>query len=82
LEELPKGRKLVSSKWVFGVKCKVDGGVDHYKARIIVRGSSQIHGVDFDKTYAPLAKFVSIRILLAFITTLHLEAFGCQEHFF
>jgi hypothetical protein len=56
--------------------------VDHYKARIIVRSSSQIHGVDFDKTYAPLAKFVSIITLLAFITTLHLEAFGCQEHFF
>jgi hypothetical protein len=47
--------------------------VDHYKARLVVRGSFQIHGVDFDKTYAPLAKFVLIKNLLAFVTTLHLE---------
>jgi hypothetical protein len=47
--------------------------VDHYKARLVIRGSFQIHGVDFDKTYVLLAKFVSIRTLLAFIITLHLE---------
>jgi hypothetical protein len=72
-QSCPKGGKLVNSKWVFQVKCKVDGDVDHYKARLVVRGSFQIHSVDFDKTYAPLAKFVSIKTLLTYVTTLHLE---------
>jgi hypothetical protein len=69
LGELPKGR----SEWVFQIKRKANMGVDHYKARLVVKGFSQICGVDFDETYAHVTKVISTRILLAFATTLDLE---------
>ncbi len=60
-------------KRVFRVECKGDGGVDCYRARFIAKGFFQTYGVDFDKMYAHVLKFISIWPLLAFATTLDLE---------
>jgi len=73
LGKLPKGRKPIICEWVFQIKCKANGGVDRYKARLVVKGFSQICGVDFHETYAHVTKLISIRILLASTTTLDLE---------
>jgi hypothetical protein len=55
------------------VKHNVEDEVDWYKAQLVARGFSQTHGIDFDKTYVPVAKFVSIRTMLALGAILDLE---------
>jgi hypothetical protein len=61
---LPKGRKPISCKWVFKIKHGVHGEVKRYKARLVARGFTQTFGVDYNETFAPVAKFVSIRYIL------------------
>jgi len=64
LEDVPSGVKPISSKWVFKTK-QLSGGGIRYKARLVIRGYEQIAGVDFDETFAPLAKLSSLQMLLA-----------------
>ncbi len=71
--ELLNGRKLVSCKWVFQVKHNVKDEVDQYKAQLVAKGFSQIHGIDFDKMYVPITKFVSIKTMFVFGAILDLE---------
>ena len=62
---LPRGPKAIRSKWVFTVKEIVEGLIERYKARLVAKGFLQKYGVDFEETFAPVAKFTSIRIILS-----------------
>ena len=73
LAALPKDRKSVGSKWVFCTKRDALGQVVCYKARQVAKGYSQVEGVDFNETFAPVAKFTTIRYLLAIGAALDLE---------
>ena len=60
LVDLPPGCKAIKSKWVF--KCKADGC---FCMHLVAKGFMQIQGIDYDETFSPVARFESLRLLLA-----------------
>ena len=65
LEKLPRGRNVVSSKWVFKSKTNPDGSLNRRKARLVARGFSQTAGVDYFETFAPVVRYESVRCALS-----------------
>jgi hypothetical protein len=65
LIERPANTNVVNCKWVFRIKKNSEGGIEKYKARLVARGFTQIYGVDYFETFAPVAKLASIRTILA-----------------
>jgi hypothetical protein len=61
-------QNVVGTKWVFRDKQDEHGVVTRNKARLMAKGYSQVEGLDFGETYAPVARLESIRILLAYAT--------------
>ena len=69
----PKGVRLIKSKYVYRVKKDWTGKVSKRKSRLVVQGFSQREGVDYDETFAPVAKVTTFRLMLALAKTLNLE---------
>lgn len=67
-KDLPKGRKLLTGKWVFKTKRRPDGSVEKYKARWTARGFTQRHGEDFTTTFAPTPRPATAKTLIALAT--------------
>lgn len=69
----PKGANVVTCRWVFAIKYQQDGTVEKFKARLVARGFSQIHGIDYDETFAPTVRMDTMRAVLALIAIEDLE---------
>jgi hypothetical protein len=59
------GLNVIDCKWVFKLKQKPDGSIDHYKARLVANGFKQQYGIDYDETFSPVVKPTTIRLLLS-----------------
>ena len=57
--------KIVGNKWVFRIKYNSDGLVSRYKARFVAKGFHQTHGIDNTKTFSPMVKVSTIRVVLS-----------------
>ena len=66
LVKRPKYRRAIGCKWVFRVKHDGHGTVERFKGRLVAQGYSQKYGIDYEETFAPVARFSSIRTLLAY----------------
>ncbi|GJZ87017.1 putative RNA-directed DNA polymerase [Tanacetum coccineum] len=64
LEDLPKGKQAIDSKWVYKIKFKPNDEVERYKACLVAKGFTQKEGVDYHDTFAQVAKLVTVRTLL------------------
>lgn len=60
-----EGKSVVGSRWIYKVKQVADGSVEKYKARFVARGFSQIEGIDYEETFAPVARYSSIRMVFS-----------------
>jgi hypothetical protein len=72
LVTLPPGRKAISARWVCTLKEKPDG-TTREKARLVVRGFTQVEGVDYTEIFAPVVKMESLRLVLSLATLYDLE---------
>jgi hypothetical protein len=69
----PEGSNIVGSKWVPKVKRDANGNVDRHKARLVAQGYSQTQGIDYEEVFSPVARYSSIRTLLALANAHNLE---------
>ena len=61
----PKRNYVVTSKWIYKIKHAANGSIEKYKARFVARGFSQKKGIEYEETFAPIARYTSIRLVLS-----------------
>ena len=61
----PKHTPIVDCKWVYRVKRNEMGNISNLKSRLVARGFTQIYGLNYWETYAPVIRNSTLRLLLA-----------------
>ncbi len=69
LVALPKDKKAIGCKWVYKVKHNANGYVSRYKVRLVAKGYAQTYGIDYEKTYSPIAKMTIVKVIIAMAST-------------
>ena len=73
LTKLPSNRTAIKSRWIFKVKPDIKGSAPRYKARLVAKGYSQRPGIDYEETFAPVARQTTLRVVLSFVAAQDLE---------
>jgi len=71
----PEDRSIIGIKWVFRNKLDELGTVTRNKARLVVQGYNQEQGIDYEETFAPIARIETIRILIAFAAHMEIKIY-------
>ena len=61
---LRHGTDLILCKWLFITKYNCDESLNKYKSRLVARGFSQVHGLDFNRTFALTATMAALQIFI------------------
>ena len=62
---LPKGRKIIRSRWVHRRKFGSEGNLIRFKSRVVVKGFEEVLGLDYFETFASVVRYATLRALLA-----------------
>lgn len=62
--ELPPRKKTTDLKWIFKTKFNAEGHVQKYKARVVAKGYTQMHGIDYDEVLSLVARIETVRFVL------------------
>ncbi|CAI7874364.1 unnamed protein product [Closterium sp. NIES-53] len=73
LVERPRGVNIMKNRWVLTTKYRIDDTVEREKARLVVKGFTQVCGADYDETYSPVSSYVTLRIFLSIVAVLNLN---------
>nr|KYP68906.1 Retrovirus-related Pol polyprotein from transposon TNT 1-94 [Cajanus cajan] len=71
ITHLSNGIKQISCKWLFKLKLNSNGTIAKHKARLVARGFTQQYGLDFQETFSPVAKIMTLRLLLSLAASQH-----------
>jgi len=71
--DLPKGKKALTTRWVYTVKHDDNNEIIRWKARLVVKGFMQRHGIDFTETFAPTVGIKTLKLMFAMAAQLDLE---------
>ena len=78
-----KNKSVVSLKWIYKIKHVVDGSIQKYKARFVAIGFSQKEGIDYEETFSLVARYTSIRTIMALASMMKwgLHQMDLKTHF-
>ena len=71
----PDNKHIIGTRWVFKNKLDENGIIVRNKARLVAQGYNQQEGIDFDETFAPVARLEAIRLLLAYACSMNFQLF-------
>lgn len=80
LDTLPLRKKAIGCKSVYNIKYHSDGSIEQFKARLVILGNNQVEGIDYNETFAPVAKMVTVWTFFAFAIARNWELHQMDVH--
>ena len=75
----PIDRVVVGSRWIYKIKHSVDGSTKKYKVRFMSKGFSKKEGIDYEETFALVARYTSIRAVISLSCNLTCNTDGMAD---
>ncbi|CAI5934156.1 unnamed protein product [Closterium sp. NIES-64] len=73
LVERPREVNIMKNRWVLTTKYRIEDTVEREKARLVAKGFTQVYGADYDETYSPVSRYVTLRIFFSIFAVLDLH---------
>ncbi|GJT72489.1 retrovirus-related pol polyprotein from transposon TNT 1-94 [Tanacetum coccineum] len=71
----PEGKNVIALKWIWKNKCDADNIVVRNKSRLVAKGYKQEEGIDFEESFAPVARLEAVRMFIAFVAHMNITIF-------